>query len=379
MASKESFFKAHWDWLVMGAGVLALAGSAAVFVGRLGVSPEDGAMRCEERLRSVRPAHEGVAPADMTLFHAVIRTAQTPPVMVEVDPQKASFLASGKRIVCKAEKDSVSGDGRPVKGCGRPIPADSKTCPFCNVVQDTGLTKEEEGVRRMREWSAQHGVDLLGKPDADSDGDGFTDMEEYECAKAGGPATNPKDASSHPDYLESLFVEGEMQQTFLPFWFEAVSPIPGGFRFSFRDASNRKNAYGQATVYRVLKGEEIGKTGYSVANHEKRMEERIVPGSGGKMKRKVEVQVVELVRKDDGKKIVARLGSRKVPVDRQVNLSFRRGAGKTFAVKPGDTFKLYSMEYRVISLGNDPKAPQVKVREQASGSESVITSSGKVK
>ena len=379
MASRDNFFKAHWDWLVMGAGLLALAASTAVYVGRLGVSPEDGAMRCEERLRLVKPAHEGVAPADMTLFQAVFRTAKTPPVMVEIDPQKASFLASGKRIVCKAEKDAAGADGRPVKGCGRPIPADSKTCPFCNVVQDTGLTKEEEGVRRMREWSEKYGVDLLGKPDNDSDGDGFTDMEEYEYAQAAGAACNPKDAKSHPDYLESLFVDGEMQQTFLPFWLESVSPIPSGFRFSFRDASKKMNAYGQAAVYRVLKGEEIGKTGYSVANHEKKMEERVVPGSGGKMKRKVEVQTVELLRKADGKKVVARLGNRKVPVERQASLVFRRGGGKTFAVKPGDTFKLYSMEYKVLSLGNDPKAPEVKVRELASGAESCITLQGKKK
>ena len=57
--------------------------------------------------------------------------------------------------------------------------------------------------------------------------DGFTDMEEYEYAMQKGLSCSPKDASSHPDYLESLFVDGEMQQTMLPFYLESVMPVPG--------------------------------------------------------------------------------------------------------------------------------------------------------
>ena len=375
MASKENFFKAHWDWLAMGGGVAVLATSLAVLMGRLGVSPEDGAMRCEMRLKAAKPAHEGVAPADMTIFNSVLRTAKVPPSMMEIDPLKGSFLASGTRIVCKAEKDAVGADGKPVKGCGRPVPIDMKACPYCLVVQDTGITKEEEGVKRMREWSARYGVDVVKNPDVDSDKDGFTDGEEYEFASKGG-ISDPKDSNSHPDYLDSLFVMGEMQQTVLPFYLERVSPIPGGFRFSFRDFT-KKNAYGQAMVYSVLKGEEIGKTGFSVAKHEKRIEERVVPGTKGKMKRKVEVSIVELVRKSDGKKVLAHMGERKVPVERQVELVFRRGEEKRFTVKPGDSIKLFSREYQIVSFGGDVKAPEVKIADGMTKIESVITNSGK--
>ena len=206
------------------------------------------------RLKAAKPAHEGVAAADMTVFQSVFRTAKSPPAMVEIDSKKGSFLASDTRIVCKAEKDAVGKDGKPQKGCGRPIPMESKECPYCGVVQDTGVTKEEEGVRKMREWSARYGVDLILHPDNDTDKDGFTDMEEYEFAGKSGGTFNPKDADSHPDYLESLFVEGEMKQTLLPFFRQTVSPIPNGWRFNFRDAS-KKNAYGQAMVYSVLKDE----------------------------------------------------------------------------------------------------------------------------
>ena len=376
MASKENFFKAHWDWLVAGAGLALLAASAALFAGRLGTSPEDGARRCEMRLKAAKPTHEGVAAADMTVFQSVFRTAKSPPSMVDIDPKKGSFLASDTRIVCKAEKDAVGKDGKPRKGCGRPIPIESKECPYCGVVQDTGVTKEEEGVRKMREWSARYGVDLVQHPDNDTDKDGFTDMEEYEFSEKSGETFNPKDADSHPDYLESLFVEGEMKQTFLPFFLQTVSPIPNGWRFNFRDAS-KKNAYGQAMVYSVLKDEAIGKTGFAVVKYEKKTEERIVPGSKGRMKRKVEIGYVELVRKSDGKTVSAREGERRVPVDKQVTLVFRRGATKHFTVKVGDEIELFSRKYQIVSFGGDPKNPEVKVKDVLAKTEATVTLNGK--
>ena len=375
MASKENFFKEHWDWLATGGGVAVLAASLVVFLGRLEMSPEDGALRCEMRLKAAKPAHEGVAPADMTIFNSIIRTAKAPPAMMDIDPLKGSFLASGTRIVCKAEKDAVGADGQPVKGCGRPVPIEMKECPYCLVVQDTGVTKEEEGVKRMREWSARYGVDIVRNPDVDSDKDGFTDIEEYEFASKGG-LSDPKDSNSHPDYLDSLFVVGEMQQTVLPFYLERVSPIPGGFRFGFRDFS-KKNAYGLPMVYSVIKGEEIGKTGFSVGKHEKKVEEYVVPGTKGKIKRKAEVSIVELVRKGDGKKVVARLGERRVPLERQVELEFRRGPGKKYVVKQGDTIRLFSREYQIVSFGDDVKSPEVRISDGITKIESVVTNTGK--
>lgn len=374
MASKENFFKAHWDWLAMGGGIAVLIVSMAVLISRLGMSPEDGALRCEMRLKAAKPAHEGVPPADMTVFNSVLRTAKAPPTMMDIDSAKGSFLASGTRIVCKAEDDAVGADGKPIKGCGRPVPIDAKSCPYCMVVQDTGITKEEEGIKKMREWSARYGVDVVKNPDVDSDNDGFTDGEEYEFASNGG-ISDPKDPNSHPDYLDSLFVQGEMKQTVLPFYLQMVSPIPNGFRFAFRDFT-KKNAYGQAMVYSVLLGEEIGKTGYTVAKHEKKFEERVVRGSRGK-KVKVAVSIVELVRKADGRKITARLNERKVPVDRQVDLVFRRGTEKRFTVKPGDKIKLLAREYRVVSFGGDVKSPEVRISDELTKVESTVTNNGK--
>jgi hypothetical protein len=130
-------------------------------------------------------------------------------------------------------------------------------------------------------------------------------------------------------------------------------------------------------VYSVLKGEVIGKTGFEVVKHSKKIEERVVPGSNGKLKRKVEIQMVELVRKADGKKVIARLNERRVPVDRQLELVFRRGEEKKFTVKIGDVVKLFSKEYKVESFGGDVNAPEVTLSDGISKAMTVITNNGR--
>ena len=132
-------------------------------------------------------------------------------------------------------------------------------------------------------------------------------------------------------------------------------------------------------VYSVLKDEEIGKTGFTAVKYETKQEERVVPGSRGKLKKKVDVSVVELVRKSDGKKITAGMGERRVPVDKQVTLAFRRGGEKRFTVKPGDEIELLSRKYRIVAFGDDPKNPEVTVLDLRTKKEAVIAGDGKKK
>ena len=130
-------------------------------------------------------------------------------------------------------------------------------------------------------------------------------------------------------------------------------------------------------VYSVLKDEAIGKTGFSVVKYEKKSEERVVPGSKGRMKRKVEIGCVELVRKSDGKKVSAREGERRVPVDKHATLVFRRGETKHFTVKVGDEIELFSRKYQIVSFGDDPKNPEVKVKDVLAKTETTVTLDGK--
>ena len=102
-----------------------------------------------------------------------------------------------------------------------------------------------------------------------------------------------------------------------------------------------------------------------------------MPGSKGKLKKKVDVSMVELVRKDDGKVVSARVNERRVPVEKQVSLSFRRGAEKNFTVKAGDEISLFARKYRILSLGEDAKNPEVRVMDILTKSEVSVTPNGK--
>ena len=43
MTGKESFFKAHWDWLLAILGIAALGGALAVFMPEMSATPDDAA------------------------------------------------------------------------------------------------------------------------------------------------------------------------------------------------------------------------------------------------------------------------------------------------------------------------------------------------
>ena len=116
MTGKESFFKAHWDWLVAVLGLAAVA--AVLLLPMLVTSGEDAASDVQAQLSSAKPAHDGVEPADRQLLQRAFQKVRNPPSLSEVDAKKPNFLSSERRIFCRAEEG-----GDPKKACGRPIPA----------------------------------------------------------------------------------------------------------------------------------------------------------------------------------------------------------------------------------------------------------------
>ena len=74
---------------------------------------------------------------------------------------------------------------------------------------------------------------------------------------------------------------------------------------------------------------------------------------------------------------MAKVNERRVPVDKQVTLVFRRGGDKRFTVKQGDEIELFSRKYKIIALGDDPKNPEVKVLDLITKKEAVVTAGGK--
>ena len=340
-ASRQNVLAAHWDWLVLGLGALALAAAGLLFAGTLGGAAEAAAY--ERALGALAPAHEGVAPADLGVLQSVLRGAKTPPRLAPVDPKKASFLASERRVLCR------QGDAAAKKAaCGRPIPADSETCPFCGarqVVVKVEVDSDRDGM--PNDWEVKYGFNPNDPSDAakDADGDGFTNLEEY---KAG---TDPRDPKSHPDYLDSVSVAGGIRQTTLPFYFNAVTPIPGGHRFTFQ----RLGVTGFDAKVFVKMNEEIRsegkkgwKSGWTVVAYEKKEEMRLRPGT--KMKVPVDVSTVDVRRAADGKTLKIRVNERTVAVESQATLRYSRGEGRDLVVSEGSEFKLGDRAYRVVKL-----------------------------
>jgi len=343
MKPKENFFKLHYDWLVAIAGVAALAAAVALLMPVISTSPDAAAERRRSQLNAITPANEKVAPIAIDVLHGAQRLAKAPPALTTIEPASASFLASERRVFCKPGDASV-------KSCGRPIPADSKECPFCSagqeVVKKSSADFDNDGL--PNDWETKYGLNPNDASDADKDpdGDGFTNAEEY-AAK-----TDPTDKNSHPDYSKYLSVEGGLKQVFLPFWFNAASPIPGGYRYTFQNLKARKTY--EAKTFSVKVDEEIAnestKTGWFAGKYTKLSKEEKIAGSQTNAKKVIDVSTVEVYRKDDGRRLVLRIGDRQIAVASEATLAWDRFGGKKFTVKEGDEIDLNGSKYRIISL-----------------------------
>lgn len=363
-AGNRNFFVAHYDWLALGVGVVALAVGAAFFVLSLGDEPEAAAQAEAERIERMRPANAdkpenlGVKPVDMTQLDAAMRLTRSPVAVVEISEKDASFLASERRVVCKKCKKAIVGD---IKAC----PA----CPFCGEKQEeerkTVLDADADGL--PDEWEKRYGLNPGDPSDAnaDTDGDGFTNAEEF-AAK-----TDPTNRNDHPDYLDSLKIQLPLKNTFMPFIFTQAVKIPTGWRCQFF-FPNRKDNSGynrKGLSLTAVIGEEIGDSGFVLKGYEKKEEKRAIKGGQG-MKKTVDVSEVTVVRKSDGKSVKLVLAESKsvkpVAVDVQATLVYTRGTVTNLEVVPGSEIDLNGTKYRVVNVKAIGKGAQVTVENSLS-------------
>lgn len=365
-ASRQNFFQAHWDWLLAFVGVASLAAAGTFLAMSLGVAPDDAAGACETRLGAVVPSHEGVAPVDLDILQKAYRITKAPPALKEVDGKKANFLASERRVFCQNGDETAK-----TKSCGKPIPADLEVCPRCGAKQrvvKVEVDSDNDGL--PNDWEKKYALNPNDSADAelDPDNDGFTNIEEF---KAG---TNPSDPKSHPDYLDSLAISGELNQTVLPFWLKSYSQIKNGFRFYFQMLDkNGDDVKGYNATLNAVAGGQVGKTGYFVGEFKKLSELRAIAGSKTGAKRPVDVSTLELVRKADGKKVVIAISVRRNPVETQVPMSYSRGKhswDKT--VSEGAEIDLNGEKYRIVKLKPLEKGCEVTVENLKTKKQKVI-------
>lgn len=355
-AGNKGFFAAHYDWLILGVGVIALGVGIAFYVSVLGDDPDEAAADAVARIDRMKPSETGVAALDMSGLQAASLLIRKPVLLADVSETAESFLASERRVLCKCGK-AISGD---VKA----VPA----CPYCGEKQqeEKKAVADADGDGLPDVWEKRYGLNVNDPSDAnaDLDGDEFTNLEEY-LAK-----TDPKDPKDHPDYLDSLKVLLPLKETSMPFVFRKANKIPSGWRCEFFDP-NRKDDYGRkgATLTAVI-GEEIADTGFVLKSHAAKTAKQAIKGGEGLMKT-VDVSEVIVERKRDGKAVTLVVqqgkGIKLAPVDVQATLSYERGATKTFEVVPGTEIVLSGTKYRISSIKAAGKGAKITVENVLTG------------
>lgn len=358
IARRTNFAVAHWDWLAAFGGFALLAASVLccfVFAG-----DPAGDVSAPPPTK----AAPEVATFETAALDAALLSAKEPAAMAEIPDTKRSFLASGLRVFCVAG-DPASGK----KGCGLPIPLGVEKCIYCGVAQkkDEAPTFDTDGDGIPDEVEKKLGLDPADPADAqgDLDGDGFTNIEEI-LAK-----TDPADAKSHPDLIDSLRLELPLRQTYTDLVFTGANMTPGGLKLNFRDPKRRAD-YDRG-VYSVYAGSPVGATGFTAKGYERKTRREKM---GGGMEKTVDVSEAILRRDRDGKTVALVLDARRTPTDVQAKLVCDRGGASEFLVTPGQEFELKGDRFFVARIDKTPKGAIVSVENKTTGKKRAVSASG---
>ena len=351
---ERNFFAAYYDRIAAVVGVLALLGGVVFFALSAGDDPDAAAQSAAEAVRRMKPAETGVADVDLTAYAGATRLVKSPTAVSELTGTSASFLASERRLKCKK--------------CQKVIPGDVKAfpnCPFCGEKQEEEkkVVLDSDGDGMPDAWEKRYGLNPNDASDAnaDADGDGFTNLEEY-LAK-----TDPTDPRDHPDYLDSVKIMLPLKETYLPFLFTKATKIPTGWRCEFYDPKQRDDYGRLGRTFSAVLGEEIGKgtktpSGYILKGYEKKEEKRARKGMKGLFVT-VDVSEATVTRKSDGKTITLVLAQEKdekpKAVDVMATLTYERGTVTTFEAVPGTELKLNGEVFKVTAIQPAGKGAKV--------------------
>ena len=337
------FFKDEWHKLVALSGVVAVA---AVVVMKFVLVSEDDESSYGG---SSAPAKVAVEAFDLAPIKEVFSRAAKSASLADVPDDAKSFLASEMRVSCSTPEGSAKA------GCGKPIPFTDKQCRFCNALQEKEIkvVLDTDGDGLLDDYEKQHGLDpLVADADADKDGDGFTNIEEFQAK------TSPSDSSSHPDYIDFLSLEPSFEQEYTHLKFVKKEKIHGKLRFQFKlPGKETELNHGN---YRAYEGEKIGETGFVVRSFEAKSKKVRRPG----MEMEITITLDEVVveRISDGKRIALVIDKSPTPTDIRAKVVFNHGKTLEFKVAEGEKFKVLDTEFQVLEVKKDSKRGIVKVK-----------------
>lgn len=217
--------------------------------------------------------------------------------------------------------------------CLRPITLETDVCPFCRFPQPTGKTPTDldsdyDGIPDV--WEKQYNMDPRDVSDdaRDPDGDGFTNLEEYQAD------TDPTAASAHPPYATKL-VLGPVKAEPFKLQFKSVLSLPdGGKKFAINTRDGGK-------TYFVKLGETVEE--FEVFKFEEKFEERNTPAG----LQRVNVSLLTLRRQN--KLIPLTMGLLQSYVEYRVSLLLTLD-GTEIPIKVNETIAVRDESYRVMAI-----------------------------
>jgi hypothetical protein len=330
--------KAHYDKLIAFVMLLCLIGSLlylAVQIGRI----QQMQKRWDEDLRRMKPTYPEAALQDEAVYQRAQKAISEPFQIAYGDWTNKQLVVPEERVWCP--------------GCRWPIPYSTIKCPFCQIalkpVDQEGRDKDSDGDLMPDWWETKYGLNLNDAGDAnkDKDGDGFTNIEEFDAK------TDPSDAKSHPELIQKLRLERvEVRQFMLKFKGHVMGP--DGFRtyqLNMRDVQ-----HGGVKTFFVKIGQKV--EGCTICSFEERYEMKALPGT--KVAQRVDVSRLTLSYGDES--IVLEKDVEAQTSQFTAHLFFSPD-GKAVSGKEKDSFVIREERYKILRIDRDLRSVVIE-REQ---------------
>ena len=337
-----SWLKSQYDKVIAFLALLVLLVSLLYLAVRVGMIPIMQ-KQFDKEIVDIHPDREAATAVDISIFDQILGNIHGPFHLPHEEWTNAMFVPE-RRVWCV--------------DCRRPIPVDAEICPFCNVKQPedkevrAGYDGDKDGI--WDQWERKYNLDPFDPDDAkmDSDGDGFSNLEEF----ISDPKTDPTNRDDYPPVVVKLSLEKVVADPF-KLRFKSVIKLPDD---SLQFAINTR---GDVRTYFVTMGQEV--EGFKVVKYEEKFEENILQGR--KTPQAVDVSELTLQR---GDRLIVLVKGKNIQYDEYIAHLFFSLDGSEHVAKIGDVLTLKEKKYEVISI--DSKPDRILIHNMQDGKETII-------